>query len=265
LNCLISFVSVIVAGIICLHGKFPEQIIFLAALSAALTAASGNIINDIFDIEIDKINRPDRPIPSNKIVIKEAYIYYFVLVVVSIGISVLVSVPAFLIVSFSHFLLFIYSKLLKQIPLAGNILISFLTGLVFIFGGVVVENPIAAAIPAVFAFLINFIREIVKDMQDIEGDKKVDIKTFPIQFGFKFSKTLILITTLVLILFTFFPFVTKLYKIDFFILVMVVVNPILIYCLKLLFEDNYLKKLSKISNLLKLDMVIGLIAIYLGV
>ena len=54
----------------------------------------------------------------------------------------------------------------------GNITVAFLTGLVFIFGGVVVENPSAAIVPAVFAFLINLIREIVKDIEDVEGDNK---------------------------------------------------------------------------------------------
>ena len=122
-----------------------------------------------------------------------------------------------------------------------------------------------AIIPAAFAFLINLIREIVKDMQDVEGDAKVGVKTFPIQFGFKSARMFILILTLLLILFTYFPFFTKIYKIDFFIIVMVVVNPILVYCLKILFENQSAKNLKKISNLLKLDMVFGLLAIYLGV
>ena len=70
--------------------------------------------------------------------------------------------------------------------------VAFLTGLVFIFGGVVVENPTAAIVPAIFAFLINLIREIVKDMEDVEGDNKAGVITFPIKFGFQKSKILIL-------------------------------------------------------------------------
>ena len=265
LNFLITYVSVIVAAIICQPQTTPRLIIFLAAFAASFALASGNILNDIYDIEIDKINRPDRPLPSKKISIIEAYTFYIVLVVISISISIIVSFPAFIVVIVSHLLLFVYSKYLKQIPLTGNILVSFLTGLVFIFGGVVVGNLIAAIVPATFAFMINLIREIVKDMEDVDGDKKAGVITFPIQFGFQKSKILILLITIALILFTLYPFLTKLYNIEYFIVVMVTVNPILVYCLKKIFEDNSLRSLKKISNLLKLSMVFGLVAIYFGI
>ena len=68
------------------------------------------------------------------------------------------------------------------------LIIALLTGLAFIYGGFAVGNPVAAIVPAVFAFLINLIREIVKDIQDIEGDTKAGVITFPIKFGFKKSK-----------------------------------------------------------------------------
>ena len=163
------------------------------------------------------------------------------------------------------FILYLYSKYLKRIPLVGNITVAFLTGLVFVFGGVAVGNPSAAIIPAIFAFLINLIREIVKDMEDIEGDTKAGISTFPIKFGFQKSKIIILIITISLILYTIYPFITQIYKIEYFVIIMITVNPILVYSLKLQFENHSSKNLNKISNLLKLNMVFGLIAIYFGV
>jgi geranylgeranylglycerol-phosphate geranylgeranyltransferase len=239
--------------------------VFIAALAASLVMASGNIINDIYDIEIDRINRPSRPLPSGLIKNNFALFFYFILVLISLALSLLINQSAFSIVLISHLVLFLYSKYLKKVPLIGNITVAFLTGLVFIFGGVAVENPSAAIIPASFAFLINLIREIVKDMEDIEGDRMADLITFPIKFGFKRSKILILVITIFLVLFTLYPFLTKLYKIEFFIIVMILVNPILVYSIKILFENHSLKKLNKISILLKLNMVFGLIAIYFGV
>jgi geranylgeranylglycerol-phosphate geranylgeranyltransferase len=264
-NFLITFVSVIVASIICLPKGYPEFNVLLAAISAALTASAGNVINDIFDIEIDKINRPRRQLPSKKISTKKAYILYTVFVLISIILSLMVSVHVFIIVLFSHLLLLLYSKYLKKIPLVGNITVAFLTGLVFILGGVVVGNPSAAIVPAVFASLINLIREIVKDLQDIKGDKNAGLLTFPIKFGIMKSKFLISFFTFTLITFTLYPFITKLYKIEFFVIVMVLVNPILIFCLKKIFKDYSGKSLKKVSNLLKLSMIIGLVAIYFGV
>ena len=102
-------------------------------------------------------------------------------------------------------------------------------------------------------------------MEDVEGDIKTGVITFPIKFGLQKSKILILIITVSLLLYTMYPFLTQLYKIEYFIVVMVIVNPILIYCVKKLFEDPSQKSLKQISNLLKLSMVFGLIAMYLGV
>lgn len=265
INFLITFISVIVAAVICLSDQTPGLNVILAAIAASLVMASGNVINDIYDIGIDKINKPLRPIPSGNITIKEAYAIYFIFIVLSIFISALENEKALAIVLFSILMLFFYSKYLKRIPLVGNILIAFLTGLVFIYGGFVSGNPSAAIIPALFAFLINLIREIVKDMEDVEGDRKADAITFPIKFGVQKSKFLILGIAISLVIFTLYPFLTNLYKIEYFIIVMIIVNPILIYSMKLLFETETPGSMNKISNLLKLNMVFGLIAIYFGV
>jgi len=265
LNFIITFVSVFVAAFICKPDTILTLNLVLAALAASFVLASGNIINDIKDIEVDKINRPERAIPSGNITRTNAYALYIVIVLVSIVISFFLIEMAMLIILLSIILLFFYSKYLKQILLVGNVTVSFLAGLVFIYGGVVVGNPHAATIPAVFAFLINFIREIIKDMQDVEGDKKAKVVTFPIKYGFKKTKNLILFFTILLILFTTYPFILKLYKIEYIIIVMVIVNPILVYCLKILFEDNSANNLKKISNLLKLSMILGLLVIYVGV
>jgi geranylgeranylglycerol-phosphate geranylgeranyltransferase len=264
-NFLITFISVIVAVIISSPQIYFELNIFLAAIAAALTASAGNVINDIFDFEIDKINQPSRPLPSGKISRKEAYILYLTFLLISISISILISLPALIFVLFSHLLLFLYSKYLKRILLLGNLTVAFLTGLVFIFGGIVVGSPSAAIVPALFAFLINLIRELVKDMQDINGDQAAGLQTFPIKFGMQNSKFIISFLIFILIIYTFYPFITQLYNIEFFIVVMALVNPILIYCVKKIFEKESEKYLKKISNLLKLSMVIGLFAIYIGV
>ncbi len=264
-NFLITFSTAVVAVFICSVDNFLITVALFAGLSSGFTASAGNIINDIFDIEIDKVNRPDRPIPSGKILYKEALVIFFIFLLLSFIFSWFINLPAFTIVVATTFLLFLYSKYLKRIPLVGNAVVAFLTGLVFIYGGVAVENPVTAVIPALFAFLINFTREIVKDMQDVEGDKKVGINTFPIKFGNKKSKHLILVVTLFLILYTIYPFITQLYRIEFFIVVMIVVNPLLIYSLKILYKNDSPESLNKISNLLKLDMVLGLIAIYMGI
>lgn len=263
-NFLITFLSVIVAAVICIEGDYQIYKIIFASFSASLTLSAGNIINDIKDIETDKVNHPERPLAVGIINVKQARIEYFLLTFISLLLSWFINLYAFLIVIVVTILLYFYSNNFKKIPLLGNLIVSLLTGLVFIYGGVAVNNPFAAIIPAVFAFLINLIREFVKDMQDVKGDLQQGIVTFPGKFGIKNSKLLIAELTVLLTLFTLYPFITHFYKIEFFIIVMAIVNPFLVYNLKILFEDYSSKNLDRISGILKINMVIGLIAIYLG-
>ncbi len=263
-NFVITFLSVIVAAAICVEGDYQVYKIILAAFSASFTLSAGNIINDIKDIETDKVSHPKRPLAAGKITVNQAKVEYILLTVIAILLSVFIKLPALIIVITATVLLFLYSYYFKKVPILGNIIVSLLTGLVFIYGGEAVNNTLAAIVPAVFAFLINLIREVVKDMQDVEGDLKQGIITFPGKFGFSSSKLLVAELTIVLILFTLYPFITRLYKIEFTILIMAVVNPLLVYNLKILFKDHSSSDLNKISNILKVNMLIGLIAILLG-
>lgn len=264
INVIITFSVVVVAILISQTEQTNFHVILFASIAAALVTAAGNIVNDIFDIETDKISHQDRVLVLGKISKTEAWTEYLLLNSISIIISILLSVKLIVIVLATIILLFIYSAALKKLPLIGNLTIAFLTGLTFIYGGYAAGNPVAAIVPAVFGFLINLIREIVKDILDIEGDNKLNYRTLPIKFGIDKSKKLIILITLILIVFTVYPFLTEIYHIEYFIIVMVFVNPLLTLCLKLLFDKKKATGITVVSKLLKLTMVLGLVAIYLG-
>jgi geranylgeranylglycerol-phosphate geranylgeranyltransferase len=264
INVLITFCVIIIASAICIRGEYVISKILFAAIVGGATAGAGNIINDIFDLEIDKINKPARPLASGRLKLNEALGLYIALVIFSVALSALINWPAFIIEVFTSIALFFYSLSLKKVALVGNLLVSFLTGLAFIFGGVAVGHFQHAIIPAIFAFLINLLRELLKDMEDLKGDSQIGVLTFPCKYGLLSTKKLIFILTFVLIMATFYPFLFNIYGIKYFIVVMAFVNTSLIYFIKKLFDDDWLKNLSKLSFLLKLDMIFGLIAIYLG-
>ncbi len=263
-NSAITFVTVFVAAIICNRNEHIDIIVFYASLSAMLVAAAGNIINDIFDFNIDKINKPNRPLPSGKISIKEAAVFYLIFTIVAFLFSSSVNKAATGIVFLTTIILFFYSYKLKGVPLIGNLAVAFCTGLAFIYGGVAVGNWKLAIIPAVFAFLINLIRELLKDVEDLEGDLKNNIITFPGKYGIEKTKLIIFVFTGLLLFATFYPFVYKIYKIEYFIIVLFTVDLILVYFLKELKKNNINENISKLSMLLKLSMLFGLIAIYVG-
>ncbi|MDR3611309.1 MAG: geranylgeranylglycerol-phosphate geranylgeranyltransferase [Ignavibacteriaceae bacterium] len=264
LNFLITFLTVIVAAVICYKGDISLLKVLLAALTASLTLSAGNIINDIFDIKGDKINHPERPLPSGIISVNSALIYYFILTVISISLSLFISNLNLIINLLAVLLLLLYSFSIKKYILWGNILVAFLTGLVFIYGGISVNNFTHSLIPAFFAFLINLIREIVKDMEDSEGDFAVGLTTIYSEFGLEGVRKIILVLSLLLILLSVVPYVLGIYSRYYFIVILVMFIPLMIYFLVSIGFDVSKKNLNKLSIILKLDMVFGLIALYVG-
>ena len=262
-NFAISFLSLIVAGLICNNNQLNLNIIF-AAVSAAFVGSAGNIINDYFDIEIDKINRPNRILPSNKLSLNEAQTEFVVLNIAAVILSFFINNYALLIVIFSITVIFSYSAYFKKIPLLGNIVVSFFTGLAFIYGGAAVENISAAIIPAVFAFNTNLIRELIKDIEDIKGDAANNVFTYPSKHGINKTKYLILSLTIMLMILTTIPYILEIYKIEFFLIAMSFINPLFLLMLKRLFENDELSNMKSSSRIVKVNMIIGLIAIYLG-
>jgi len=264
INFIITFASIFVAGIICSGVKVFWVNVILASLSGGLVGAAGNVINDIYDFEIDKINRPQRPLPSGNLSKNRALYFYYLVNIIALIIATQINIFSFFIVIISEISIFFYSLKLKKIPLLGNFVVSFFTGFAFIFGGASVNNIDNSLIPAVFALLINFIREIVKDIEDIKGDTKESVITFPAIYGAKLSVKIIVYLTLMLILLTLIPIAYNIYgKVYFYSIIPV--NSLLLYFIIKISNDYSQSNLMKMSSLLKLNMVLGLISIYFGI
>lgn len=163
---------------------------FLACFVVFIVTGGGNAINDYFDHKIDAINKPKRPIPSGRISLKAARIYSLSLfatgTIVAFTIGILPGIVAFL----TSILLVYYAYSLKTKLLIGNFSVSFLTGLCFVFGGIVVGEILTSIYLGFYAFLMTMAREIVKDMEDMVGDEKEGAKTLPITYGIKTSSIL---------------------------------------------------------------------------
>lgn len=264
LNILITFLSVIVAGIIAQGKNSVPQILLLCAIAESLTFSAGNIINDIFDIETDKLNRPERVLPKGELSKQTALVVYIMFVLLSGFISFYVNAAVFKIIIGTNIILFLYSFVLKRTILLSNVIVAAVVGSAFILGASAVDNIKAGYIPFLFALLINFGREIVKDMEDIKGDTAQGMKSFPSVFGLKSSKLVILLSSFLLIIFTFYPYVFNLYGLTYFLFILIIVDPFLIFIIYKLFKDDSVENLKKISVYLKLNMVFGLAAIYFG-
>ncbi len=264
INFLLSFISIYFAITLSDSSLVLSLKAFAGSLSGALISGAGMIINDILDFEIDKINRPDRPLPSKLISIKAALFYYAILNLIALYLLIHTNLNAFIIGLISIIVIFFYSYSFKKRGLIGNFVVGFMTGLAFIFGGVIGGNVESLIFPAIFALMINFAREILKDVEDLEGDKQLGLNTFPIQYGEKKAFIVFSIITELLIVFTFIPYFIEIYNFYYLLIVFLSVDLVLIYVLINVLSNPSRDKLRKFSNLIKYDMIFGLIAIYAG-
>ena len=240
----------------------PHFAVFLAAISAGLIMAAGNTINDYFDIEIDRINKPLRPLPAQKMSLETARILAFGEFLLGITLSAFISLPMLLIAAFFSLLIYFYAAVFKRTVLWGNLVVSLATAATFIYGGMAVRRPGSAIIPALFAFFFHFGREILKDIEDIKGDQKNAAQTFPVRFGVRPAIRLIWLNFLLLAVLTAVPFIAGWYGTAYFGIVVFGVYPVIGYVLISILQNTAPKHLGFLSNLLKADMLIGLLAIY---
>lgn len=187
-NALLAVVAVLLMAII--TGVFNFEVL-IACIVVFLVTGFGNAINDYFDHKIDDVNKPERPIPSGRISLKVAGCYSVVLALLGniLAIAFLGLIPE-IIVAATTILMFYYAHTLKKKLIIGNFLISFLTGLSFVFGGVVVGAAVPSIYLGFYAFLSTMMREIVKDMEDVKGDELEGANTLPIAHGMKTSSLL---------------------------------------------------------------------------
>ena len=263
-NFAIAIVSIFVACL--LAGGTMDSLVMMiaAALAGGVIGAGGMVINDFYDIEIDRINKPERPLPAGLITRKSALITYAALSISGIVLNFFTSTAALIIALAAVPMIFAYSAYLKRSLLLGNLLVAFLTGLAFLYGGAAVGRIDATVMPAVFAFLINAGREVIKDMEDREGDAQLGARTLPIVYGMRTSSIVSTILLAAVIVATIIPYATGMYGIRYYIVVNVGVNAVLLYVLWQLWRDQSPAKLHRLSVLLKYDMAVGLLAIYLG-
>ena len=184
-------VNAIVAGVLTFLGAFVAGGVTDASweVAAAVTATvlatgGGNAINDYFDREIDRINDPDRPIPRGDVSPRSALVFSTGLFATAVGLALTLPLLAIGIAAINLIALVAYTKVFKGLPGAGNVVVAYLGGSTFLFGGAAVEG-LDATVGVLFALaaLPTVSREIVKDVEDIAGDREEGLNTLPMAIG----------------------------------------------------------------------------------
>jgi geranylgeranylglycerol-phosphate geranylgeranyltransferase len=188
-NLAVSFVGTIVGGLVAHAAGVTGSLEFwtllsLAAASTALVTAGGNVLNDLEDIEGDRVNHPNRPLVTGELSVASARILAVGLFAAGIEVAlpvILVEPLVGVILAVALACMLAYEFRLKAGGLGGNLIVALLTGLVFLYGGAAAGNALILAPFAAMAFLATASREIIKDMEDVEGD--VSRRTLPMTRG----------------------------------------------------------------------------------
>ncbi len=241
------------------------QILIMLILSVVTINAGGNIINDIYDLEIDRINRPDRPLPSGALTVGQARIYLIVLFTAGLVFSGLISLGTFIIAGpISIPTLIAYSACFKRTPLVGNLTVSFMLGLAFIYVGAAFENIQPTLVMAALAFGFTLIREIVKDLEDMDGDARDEARTLPLVWGEIKTLNFVIILMVFFVFIDLLPYALGIYNQVYLWIVLLGINfPLLLFAF-ILWKQPIKKNYSRVQLFLKLDIFVGLAALYFG-
>jgi geranylgeranylglycerol-phosphate geranylgeranyltransferase len=250
----------VVLGFWLSHNPAGPLGLFLLVVAAGACAGFGNVVNDLADIETDRISHPDRPLSRGEISPKQAIIFSAVLACASLFCSFGVSVASGIGVIIPLGLLSIYAALLKGTPIAGNVLVSVLVAYGIIFGGLGCGGLHRIFIPALLAFLLNFPREIVKDVQDLRGDMAAGILTSATLPAVTL-KFIITCCAVAYVLLVFAPFLLHQYGMLYAVLCLVAVIPLHVYWFALFCKSDWRKNAAGISLVIKYEMLCGLCAL----
>ncbi len=261
----------------------------ILVLSTVLLAASGYVINDYFDIKIDRLNRPDKMVLENDLKRRDAMFLHVILTFTGVFMGMYISyvfrkeayalmyivIPA---------VLWYYSTTFKKHGLIGNIMVSGLIALVAILvvsveftalnrvhGSKIIESEVCNVAWfwtlgfAFFAFVVNLIREIVKDCEDVLGDKEQGCHTLPIDLGFGYTKTIVtlLISFVVIVIWLLYFSIDRIHnsQISLWYIIGFITIPFAAVTY-LMHKANTPEQYHKVSTILKLIMLAGVLFIF---
>lgn len=236
--------------------------LLLIASSTVIIAAAGYIINDYYDIKIDRVNKPQRIVIGRVIRRRVALGAHFTLNLIGIGLGVWVDIEVGIINFLAGFLLWLYSNQLKRLPLVGNTAIAVLTAMVVIVMAVYYQKEQLVLFTfSTFAFFITIVREIIKDMEDVKGDATFGCKTLPIVWGIRRTKNVIYVflTVLIIVLLS----TLFVYRNLFILYLVIFVLPSLFFLFIRLRSADTKKEYRYLSHFCKFIMLIGVLSMIL--
>lgn len=202
-------VCVILGELLALGALPPLREIILGFLSVFFISAAALILNDALDVEIDKVNAPERPIPSGLVSVQEVILLASIVTGLGFITSLMLGPLALVTAVVVWFVGFLYNWRFKKTGLPGNLMVNFSVGMTLVFGGIAVGQPFEKVVWAfaVMVFLISLGEEIAGDAMDVEGDRQAGSRSLAVVLGREQALRVSAASFLLVIAASFVPFV----------------------------------------------------------
>jgi geranylgeranylglycerol-phosphate geranylgeranyltransferase len=263
INCLSALIGTLIGGLIVSKPMTPK--LLLASLIAGIITASGNILNDYFDIEIDRINKPDRVLPSGRVSLKSALWAGLGLAFAAVLLGFSLGLKMSLFTLAMAFFAFYYSWRLKKTYLLGNIVVSLLSGLTFLYGSLVYHQIGHAWLPGLIVFLFMLDRELLKTVEDEKGDRVNGARTMSVQIGRANTLRVFVFLTFLVALVVPLPWFMQDVSILYLILTLPLVSAVLLMIAFMVRQPPTLVKVKRILWVMKGTWMVWAISTFMGV
>jgi len=262
-NLILTFVSVLVGGALS-DSSFRVGRVLIAALSGSLIAGGGNALNDVCDVDIDRIGKPWRPIPAGEVSPRGGLAWSVLLFALGILLSISLGTLPFIVAASASLGLILYDVKLKRTLVVGNIVVGLISGLAFIYGASAVGGLGTSPLLGAFAFLFHFGREVMKDTEDREEDSVSSAVTIPVRFGKRAALQVVTASYLLLIGLTVGAYWVADLGRAYLAIVIPGVDLVLGGVIWSMWRDSSKENLKFLSSVLKADMALGMAAVFFG-
>lgn len=254
----------VVAGYVISNGRSASEV-WPTALFTALVTGAGNIVNDYHDVHIDLINKPRRPLPSQRLALRTAAIIYAIsTLLITGGAAVWLPPRVTVLIVVWQAALYIYARWAKRVFVLGNVLVASVASSAFGAGGLLTGNGTAVVVPITVAFVFVLSRELVKGAEDVEGDRIAGVATAAVVVGLEravwWAAALMLSLTAAMPL----PALSGYYGTLYLWVMEVSVVPGLLVASYLILRSPNKRICHRVSWILKIGMFFGVLAMALG-
>ena len=213
-NCVMIGFAVIVGAFVSKPSSEPWLQLALGFFTGFFICAYSMSVNDIYDLEVDRVNRPDRPIPSGRISVSHASKVSLAMLAAGLACAFLSFIPLAVVIALAYaFLSWLYNARAKRTGLPGNLIVASSLAIPFIYGGAVSGGSIGGSLllmMALTAFFSGVGREVVKSMADVEGDAKREVNSIARTRGLGFASRIGALFFLLAVLTSWVPLITGL-------------------------------------------------------